>query len=30
VRPSRELIQRLGKLVGGGNVRVVYGQRGLA
>jgi DNA polymerase-3 subunit alpha len=30
VRPSRELIQRLGKLVGGGNVRVVYGQRGIA
>ena len=30
VHPTQELIQRLGKLVGGENVRVVYSRRGLA
>ena len=30
VHPTQELIQRLGKLVGGDNVRVVYGRRALA
>ena len=27
VRPTRELLQRLGKLVGGDNVRLVFGPR---